>query len=485
MRALALLAALVAALAAPPGQALDPATREAVARSVVQVRARDCPDGDRAGSGFVYAEAETVVTSLHVVAGCRRLSVFLEKHGGRVLEASVARVLAGPDLALLAAPGAPGAPLGRSAAPPAVNEEVEALGYYLGVPSMDNKPLRVTFGATRLGAMLPDALREELRRTRAIDIDLDILRLDGHLLPGLSGAPIVNARGEVVAVGSGGLQSGAASVSFGMPAQHLDALLRSTESLAAAAQAPPGLFAARLDPEGSAGAPGGAARLAQATLTCGGLPFAEIGERSFADLAQSTDDPGGLRYLLLQAELEDAQLRAFRYRIWSPLDGGAAVAVPASMTVSENPWTGTCVAEAPGGGLRVEFAGRAVASAADAQAASVEFEQGYVMRSQRFWELAPMFSYLAPLQRFDGLVATRKTAVGWDAMQTGVLAFETLMARGPVFTGAIATADGYDFRQLSYCDEATWDPQCAALNPYIARLYEAIFGVFLSTFPII
>jgi S1-C subfamily serine protease len=481
VRAAALLVAALAALPAAPASALDAGAREAAARSVVQVRARECPDGDRAGSGFVYAAAGSVVTALHVVAGCRRLSVFAEKHGGRVYDAEVARVLSGPDLVLLRAPAAPGEPLRRSATPPEVNEEVEALGYYLGVPTMDNKPLRVTFGATRLASMLPDHLRDELRRTQAIDIELDIVRMDGHLLPGLSGAPILNARGEVVAVGSGGLQSGAASVSFGMPAAHLDALVVSNESVVAAAQAPSGLFAARLE----SGAGGGAAQPAASTLTCGGLAFVDAGLRSFDDLALSTDDPNGLSYLLSESELDAERLAAFRYRIWTPVEGGAAIAVPATMTVRASGATGTCVAESPAGGLRIEFGGRAVASFQDAQMASVQFEQAFIQRSGRFWEPVPMFSYLAPLQRFDGLVATRKTAVGWDALGTGALGFETLMARGPVFTGAVAVADGYDFRVLSYCDETPWDPQCAPLSPYIDRLYEAIFGVFLSTFPII
>ncbi|MGF1659456.1 MAG: serine protease [Rubrimonas sp.] len=480
LRAACIALALLVAVAPPPVRAepLPAELRERLALSVAQIRARDCPDGDRSGTGFVYGAPGRIVTALHVVAGCRTLSAFFEKHGGRIAAAQVARVLTGPDLALLDAPEAPGAPLPRAATPPEVNAPLEALGYYLGVPSMDNKPLRVTFGATRLAQMLPDGLREELRRSGAVDLDLDVVRMDGHLLPGLSGAPILTLAGEVAAVGSGGLQSGAASVSFGVPAIHLDALMASTEPLSAADRAVPGLFAAPLAPEG---AQPGAAQ----ALRCGGLDFAQVGVRNFFDLAESTDDPASFAYFLGETGLDAATLAGFRYVIWAPTEGGAALATPDWMPLRQGPTGDHCVAEAPGGGLRIELGGARVGDFEQAQAASVAFETAVVQRSGRgYWELAPLFSYLAPLERGDGLVANRKTAIGVDAAGGTALAFETLMTRGPVFTGAAAIADRFDVFALSYCEEAPADPQCAPVAAHLPEIYQAFLGVFLSTFPI-
>ncbi len=205
--------------------------REQVARSVVQVQARGCPGGDRVGSGFAFGPDQHVVTALHVVSGCQRISVYWEKHGGATQQARIVGVLNGADLALLHAPGAPGQALAHQPSKPQANAQLEALGYYLAVPTMDNKPLRVTFGSSRLRDMLPGGVRKELERSGAIDLNLDIVRLDGHLLPGLSGAPIFDLSGQVVAVGSGGLKSGAASVSWAVPASHLQTLLTSGDRM--------------------------------------------------------------------------------------------------------------------------------------------------------------------------------------------------------------------------------------------------------------
>jgi hypothetical protein len=301
--------------------------------------------------------------------------------------------------------------------------------------------------------------------------------MDGHLLPGLSGAPIVTLTGEVAAVGSGGLQSGAASVSFGVPSIHLDALLVSTESLESAGRAQRGLFAAPLAAEGAAPS--------EHALRCGGLDFVRTGTRRFFELAQSTDDPASLAYLIGESGLDQATLAGFRYAIWAPLDGGAALAAPDWMRVRATPGGDHCVAEAPGGGLRIEFSGAMVRDFVEAQQQSLVFENALVARSGRIWQVEPLFSYLGPLTRFDGLIANRKTAVGFDAAGGSALAFETLMARGPVFTGVAALADRFDFAALNYCDEVPWDPQCAPVIEHLPQIYQTIFGVFLSTFPII
>lgn len=492
MRGAALLLAACAAVGAAIGAAidakaapLDVQVRERVALSVAQVRARGCPDGGRAATAFAYGAPGRFVTALHAVAGCASVALFLEKHGGAVLTARVERVVSGADLALLSVEGSPAAPLPRATAEPAVNDPLEAIGYYLAVPTMDNKPLRVTFGERRLATMLPDAVRRELAQAAAIDLDLDVVRLDGHLLPGLSGAPLVDATGAVAAIGSGGLQSGAASVSFGVPATWLDALLRSTEPIEIAARPTPGLFAAALDAAAPDPGPTSGPAPALDVLRCDGLDFVEIGWRSFDDLALATDDPVALQQILLTGGLGPQQTARFGFRVFAPLEGGGAVAVPDWMAVEADSFDGVCRASDDDGLLSVEFAGTEVADLWEVQAVSTAFEDAFIARSGRFWEVDPDFTYGAPLSRFDGLIVRRKTAVGADLFGQRALAFETLMTRGPIFTGAVALSEWWDMGAIQSCAFQPADPGCAPIRDHLERTFQTILGVHLSTFPLI
>jgi hypothetical protein len=260
-----------------------------------------------------------VVTALHVVAGCARITVYWEKHSGVTQRAQIVRVLNGIDLALLEATGAPGKPLAADARRPRVDAQLEVLGYYLAVPTMDSKPLRVTFGSSRLRDMLPTHVRRELQQSGAIDLDMEIVRLDGHLLPGLSGAPIFDVSGKVVAIGSGGLKSGAASVSWAVPALHLEALLRSQERLGNG-QGSSNLFSAPLPDDGpGCGRGQHEPSAAEQLIICGGARFIYTGVRSFEELTYGHEDLASIEYLTNESELPIEQVMAFKYHTFQPV----------------------------------------------------------------------------------------------------------------------------------------------------------------------
>ena len=65
-------------------------------------------------------------------------------------------------------------------------------GFALGQPTRDTHPLRLTFANTEapsLSDVLPDAERADIRKVGFPALDTQVLRLDGNLLPGHSGAP--------------------------------------------------------------------------------------------------------------------------------------------------------------------------------------------------------------------------------------------------------------------------------------------------------
>jgi serine protease Do len=151
---------------------------ERAQRSVVQVRS----GGRRIGAGVVWDPDGLVMTNHHVVAGGRR-NATVAVHDGRTFDAEVAKSSRSLDLALLRLSGdavnLPAAPVGDSDAL-RVGELVYAIGHPWG------RVRAVSAGI--VGGM------GELRGRGSY------VRSDVTLAPGNSGGPLLNARGEVVAI---------------------------------------------------------------------------------------------------------------------------------------------------------------------------------------------------------------------------------------------------------------------------------------------
>ena len=203
------LSALVSVVATCSAQTSTGNVLERTSRSVVVVMC----GVHRNGTGFLWKRRDQVLTALHVVAGCDSLYVRFESLR-TTSRATIARALRDADLAMLniedpqALP-----PLEAASARPALDDDLIALGYSLGAQSMGSTNLRLSFGSTLLADILPFASRQQVEAAGMPSLSLHIVRLQGHLVPGLSGAPILNARGNVVAIGDGVLESGAAAIS--------------------------------------------------------------------------------------------------------------------------------------------------------------------------------------------------------------------------------------------------------------------------------
>ena len=486
---LILLALLPHALSAA---GLDQTLREELARSVVQVQGIGCPAMQgterRVATGFAYGPTGHIATANHVVAGCQRVTVYWEKHGGETQVAQVVRVLPNADLALLQVSQTLGQALTANTQRPAVDAELETLGYYLAVPTMSNKQLRVTFGSARLADMVPAETRQALEQSGTIDVNLDILRLDGHLLPGHSGAPIFNLNGQVVGVGSGGLKSGAASVSWAVPASYLAALLVSQQRQANVMSSATLFANATADPAPTSASPSaGATRPELIQVTCGGVQFIYTGVRSFSELIVGHEDLGSVQKLMVDFDLRADQVAQFHYHTFQPVDGGAAVAIPDWTSIRNSGQV--CQAMDTSGRISVDFAGHLVQSYPQGQLASQQFEYEFALRSARQWGISPEYSYISPYQRDDGLTVVRRTYAAINPQLLTSLAFEPLLLHQPMrasyatFTGIIGVYWDFNLQNIAYCEHRQSDPACA---PYFSEAQNAaqmIFGVLLSTAP--
>jgi len=158
---------------------------EDVQRSVVQVRS----GGRGIGAGVIWPGDGLVLTNHHVISGRRgRGNIKVALHDGRTLDADVAKSGRRLDLALLRLEGDHGdllpAPVGDSDAL-RVGELVYAIGHPWG----------------RVGAVSAGIVGGvgELRG-QGRGSSTRYVRSDVALAPGNSGGPLLNARGEVIAI---------------------------------------------------------------------------------------------------------------------------------------------------------------------------------------------------------------------------------------------------------------------------------------------
>ena len=154
-------------------------------RSVVQVRS----SGRGVGAGVIWPGAGLVLTNHHVISGRRRRrNVRVTFHDGRTIDADVLKSDRSLDLALLGLEGdqgdLPAAAVGDSDAL-RVGELVYAIGHPWGSVGAVSAGIIGGVGELR-GPGRGSATR--------------YVRSDVALAPGNSGGPLLNARGEVVAI---------------------------------------------------------------------------------------------------------------------------------------------------------------------------------------------------------------------------------------------------------------------------------------------
>jgi hypothetical protein len=278
---------------AAQAQTPSPQVVQSVLRDVAQVVASGCGQGGtRTGTAFLWPDPQRMVTARHVVAGCGGVRV--QFPDGQSYLARPERELAAHDLVLLRLDRASSRrPLTVRTGVPAIHSRVAVVGYALGAPTPDDKLLTVTAAnrdppGAKLADMLAPRFRQELQAAGALSLATAILRLDGNLLSGHSGAPLIASDGSVVGIGSGGLQDGAGGLVWAVRTSYLPALaqapviaatapLRRSSRLVFADQAP------------------------QATVRqqrCGTFTLSLARTVPLATLAQTSDDQMGVRQLL-------------------------------------------------------------------------------------------------------------------------------------------------------------------------------------------
>jgi hypothetical protein len=348
--------------------------------SIVRVDARSCGGMNRIATGFLWRSSATAVTALHAVSGCTDIGVYFEiqKIARR---ASVVRVYNKGDLALLQISDPPAAQaLTADLKPPSFNDDLATIGYQLQIPSMSSTSLQLRVGGQTLKDIVPPSVAQEIRRAGSPSLDLEITNIEGHLVHGLSGAPVLNQRGNVVAIADGGLENGAVGISWAVPSKFLDSLANSPDGVTNVLSNAPGRSLFAVDMETT--------NLGQST--CGALPLTKLHTMPFSRIVQSVDDALGLQQLLTFFNVDPS---GFSFDIYQHLPSGATVVLPAGARLTS--LNGQCQAVLDRAGrlvMRIEVS--PMNSEVEAQARSSLYETTLAGDNPQAWTIDPQWTYL-------------------------------------------------------------------------------------------
>jgi S1-C subfamily serine protease len=458
---------------------------DSVASSVLRIDARQCQGNaqvatmDRVATGFLWRDKNTAVTALHVVSGCPNISVYYQ--GLKISRsATIAKVLRKADLALLSVGNSPeSTPLQDDLKTPSLDQELATLGFQLQIPDMSSTRLHLRYGGKKLRDIVPPSVAQSLLNVGSPSLDLEITNIEGHLVPGLSGAPIFNPSGKVVAVADGGLDNGTVGISWGVPVGILRDLTASVESVSEIANGVhnAALFAAERDSSD------------KGRQSCSGLQLTKLRTASFSQIATSADDLLGLQQLINYFQVDPG---SFSFDVYQHLPSGATVALPAGAQLTST--DGVCTASLANGEVVTMVQLALLNSDAEIQVESQQLEVNAAGGSVQGWYADTAFTYPMPVPRFDGMLVRRRGYVHIAAAQIGLnqipqdkYLFETIAARGHalLFTSVVNNAATTANNQRAIACRLNPAPDgCAAIVSRANDWIRSVIAVHLATFPI-
>lgn len=231
-RQMILLFALVLALAAGADSAFAQGVPEFP--DIFRLEISECmhdPAGVRYQTGFRVVGVVGIVTALHGVADdCKQISAVGGGDDGPVFNnLTLIKVDVDADVALLSSPQVKTAArkpqlkaMSLSAALKP-SDSLQVIGYPYGMyEQLPSSSLRVRDRAmVPLSRLIPPNLIAPIRARNSPSTSISVVSVEGHFLPGQSGAPVFNNKREIVGVVNGGLQEGHAEVSWMMEWNHV------------------------------------------------------------------------------------------------------------------------------------------------------------------------------------------------------------------------------------------------------------------------
>jgi hypothetical protein len=277
-------------------------------RFVYRIEASQCvgSSGIRAVTGFRVRGQSGIVTALHGVAGCREVRATSEYGQPPIHPLTISKVNIEADAALLVSEDfkdEDGIEIGEAI-------EEGSLAWTLGYPlKMGYHSVGITIGSpaertlsTELQSLSPETF-SRLRDRKSPNIAQKVLSIQGSVVPGHSGAPVVDPRGRLLGIAIGGLGGGTLGFAWAIPYSRsfkwdlsldlgrLDQLSAQTASLFSLG-----------DPNDRSVVPPSACDLIQKALVAGQRGFVDLIGKPIGDRIESTLNLPGALYTTVAPE---------------------------------------------------------------------------------------------------------------------------------------------------------------------------------------
>ena len=427
--------------------------------------------GNKVSTGFLWKNNNWVVTTLHSIDEASNIRVTLVN---QARTAKVVKVLKRYDLALLELDQPVDLPiLTNSQSSAAVNSQLYVLGYN-GKGNLSNiidRSIRLGYNHSgKLNGLLSKKLTRELNTCKSPDPEIDILYFDGSLLPGFSGAPIVNNAGKLVGIADGGLEEGAQSISWGIEGRFLNNLVASSEQFqgqACSVQSRTIKFSTENLQDD----------LNIDYVSFKGYKFIKTKTRTIAQMQNTVDDPLGLNQLINGFALSNNLNYAnFAYDIYTDINSGATFCVPEG--VKPEVRYDLLVAQEPGSEFAyIVWVNKAINNGIDRntqhQNSSLVFEQKLVnfIGMNLTYQADVNFSYAQPVFKPNGLIVNRKAYYGYQVNAFGAyypqsFLFETHVVFGDTYLGMAAVHLKNDQNYQSNLNSCVFSGQCIGTSAF-------------------
>jgi len=178
---------------------------------------------ERSQTGFRVRGTKGVYTALHGVADCKRIMVSVRRGPVLTQPFAIEKVDISRDVALISSPElAQQEAAGLEVADRVAWEtltRIEVYGHPYGLNGLQTTLELRRPPTTELKELLPAAPLSVMRARQSPNHLTQVMSIQGNLLPGHSGAPILDPNGRVLGIANGGLKEGAVGISWAVPFQ--------------------------------------------------------------------------------------------------------------------------------------------------------------------------------------------------------------------------------------------------------------------------